>query len=172
MPALTERPVSATAQSRPARRPESPALRPQSPQPNVRSDNGVEIIQPYDQFMNRRIEPRYDYNARGCLLFLSRNQTIPCQIVNQSASGAQVLYDTIGDVPAELWLIDLDANTAKRGSAAWTTPHKMGMKFNLVQILGDGTQRPPKVPEDVYRVWLSLSNTGKDKGSDDVVFLD
>jgi len=133
---------------------------------------GVEIIPPYAQFANRRIEPRYDYDGRGCLLFLSRNETVPCRIVNQSASGAQILFDHIGDVPAELWLIDLDAHTAKRGRAAWSTPHKMGLKFNLIQTLSAATSCPPKVPEDVYRLWLSLSQDKKSDGTDDVFFLD
>lgn len=117
----------------------------------------VEIIAPYDQLLNRRSEPRFDCNGRGCLLFLSRGTTVPCRILNQSASGAQVLCDTIGEVPAELWLIDLDAHTAKRGKAAWISPHKMGLKFNLIQQLDANKPRPAKVPEDVYRVWADLS---------------
>lgn len=171
MPALTERPASTVMKSVATGRRDIPA----SPHAAPKSvpDKTVEIIQPYDQFMNRRVEPRFESDARGCLLFLSRSETVPCQIVNQSASGAQVLFDTIGDVPAELWLIDLDSNTAKRGSAAWSTPHKMGLKFNLIQSLSPTAPRPPKVPEDVYRTWLNLSGAGIPKpDQDDVLFLD
>lgn len=130
-----------------------PPVRPAASAPSQK----VEIIQPYDQFLNRRAEPRFECNDRGCLMFLSRKEVVKCQIINQSASGAQVIFDKVGDIPAEIWLIDLDTNCAKRGTAAWSMPHKMGLKFNMIQQLSADGPLSPKVPEAVYKAWRNMA---------------
>ena len=82
-------------------------------------------------------------------------------------------------MPAELWLIDLDTNMVRRGSSAWSTPTRMGLKFNFVQTLAPGHARPAKVPEPVFEAWLKLSGQTQAEdarddtsGDDNVFFLD
>lgn len=132
----------------------------------------VEIIQP-DQYADRRAEPRVACDDRGALLFLSSNEIVQCRILDQSVSGARVAFDKINGLPAEIWMIDIDQHTARRGSAAWSTMNRMGLKFDLIQQLVPGGPRPPKVPEAVFDAWLRL--TGKDappRDDDDVLYFD
>ncbi len=138
----------------------------------------VEIIQPAD-YVDRRAEPRTDCNDRGALLLMADNSVVPCRIMDQSPSGARVAFETIGNIPAEIWLIDLDTHMARRGSSAWSTPNRMGLKFNFVQTLVVGQPRPVKVPQEVYDAWLRLTGNGPseetkpdDAGDDDVLYLD
>ncbi|WAC47521.1 PilZ domain-containing protein [Asticcacaulis sp. SL142] len=131
----------------------------------------VEIIQPYEMFTNRRNEPRFECNDRGCLLFLNSQQTIHCTILDQSASGAQVLFEEIGEIPAEVWLIDLDAHILRRGRSVWTMAHKMGLKFDFIEKLTPGKMPSPKVPRAVYEMWQRLNQPAPPK-DDDTFFLD
>lgn len=116
----------------------------------------VEIIQPSD-YTDRRSEPRAACDDRGALLFLSSQTVIQCRILDQSPSGARVAFDNNCAIPAELWLIDLDTNMVRRGASAWSTPTRMGLKFNFVQTLVPGQPRPAKVPEPVFDAWMKLS---------------
>ncbi|MDC7677000.1 PilZ domain-containing protein [Asticcacaulis machinosus] len=131
----------------------------------------VEIIQPYEMFANRRNEPRFECNDRGCLLFLNSQQTIHCTILDQSASGAQVLFDSIGEIPSEVWLIDLDAHVVRRGRSVWTMAHKMGLKFDFIEKLTPGKMSSPKVPRAVYDAWQTLNQPPPPK-DEDTFFLD
>ncbi|MGZ3305285.1 MAG: hypothetical protein ACXU8U_05435 [Asticcacaulis sp.] len=135
---------------------------------------GVEIIHP-DQFADRRSEPRTRCDASGAMLFLSTHEIINCRILDQSPSGARVSFDSIGRLPEEIWLIDLSTNMVRRGQSAWSTPNRMGLKFNFVQTLVPGQPRPIRVPQEVYDAWLRLSGNApppppEDDG--DVLFLD
>jgi len=142
------------------------------------ADAKVEVIQPADyQFLDRRSEPRQDCDDRGALLYMSEKQVITCRIMDQSPSGARVAFDNAGPIPSEIWLIDLDTHMARRGSAAWSTPTRMGLKFNFVQTLVPGQPRPQRVPQEVFDVWMKLSGQVKDPppdegGGDDVLYLD
>ena len=131
----------------------------------------VEIIQPYEVFTNRRAEPRFECNDRGCLLFLGSQQSIHCTILDQSASGAQVLFETIGDIPAEVWLIDLDAHIVRRGRSVWTMAHKMGLKFDFIEKLSPQKTPSTKVPKAVYDMWQKLSQP-QNPPVEDTFFLD
>ncbi|MBW8880243.1 MAG: hypothetical protein JF615_02120 [Asticcacaulis sp.] len=134
----------------------------------------VQIIQP-EQYADRRGEPRFDCDDRGAMLFLSTGDVVPCRILDQSASGARVTFGKIGDLPSEIWLIDLDQNTARCGTAAWSMPNRMGLKFNFVATLKPGETRPAKVPQTVYDAWIRLSAPpADDKPEDDgdVVYFD
>ena len=145
-------------------------------------DDTVEIIRP-DQFADRRSEPRTECDDLGAMLFLSSQEIITCRILDQSPSGARVAFEAISRLPAEIWLIDLDTNMARRGAAAWSTPNRMGLKFNFIQALAPGQPRPARVPEPVYDAWLRLTGNEApqdasetaakpDDGDDDVLFLD
>ncbi len=136
-------------------------------------DDSVEIIRP-DQFADRRSEPRVACDDRGAMLFLSSQEVINCRILDQSPSGARVAFDAISRLPSEIWLIDLDTSMVRRGAAAWSTPNRMGLKFNLVQALAAGQPRPPRIPESVYEAWLRLSGNAPPPAEDDgdVLFLD
>jgi hypothetical protein len=136
------------------------------------SQTGVEIIQPHDQYDNRRSEPRFDCVNKGCLLYFSKNEVFNCKVVNQSASGAQVIYTHAGKLPAEIWLIDLDTQMAKCGTVAWSMSHKMGLKFSLVFKLEADTAPSPKVPNAVYLAWKNASGFIDKPPSEDVFFLD
>jgi len=137
----------------------------------------VEIIQPAD-YVDRRSEPRTDCNDRGALLLMADKSVVPCRIMDQSPSGARVAFEAIGSIPAEIWLIDLDTHMARRGSSAWSTPNRMGLKFNFVQTLVVGQPRPAKIPQEVYDAWLRLTGnapveeTKPDDAGDDVLYLD
>lgn len=138
----------------------------------------VEIIQPAD-YADRRSEPRAACDDRGALLYMSSQTVIQCRILDQSPSGARVAFDNAGTVPAELWLIDLDTHMVRRGSSAWSTPTRMGLKFNFVQTLVPGHARPAKIPQEVFDTWVRLSGqtppeeaTPDTPGDDDVFFLD
>ncbi len=163
------RPVNRSAPMRPA---PAPSLRPQA----LGAGDKVEIIQP-DQYADRRAEPRFECDDRGALLFLSSNEVVQCRILDQSASGARVAFDRISNLPPEIWLIDLDRNTVRHGTAAWSTVNRMGLKFDLVQQLIPGTARPAKVPQSVFDAWLRLSGLAPakpavDTGGDDVLYFD
>jgi hypothetical protein len=154
----------------PIRRPAPAKPAPVKPAPV--EDNRVEIIMP-SQYADRRAEPRFNCDNRGALL-LAEGRTVPCRILDQSASGARVSIAELDRLPAELWLIDLDSHTVRRGSAAWSMANRMGLKFNFVQKLAEGQPRPAKVPEDVFAAWLKLSGQDeppRDDG-DDVVYFD
>lgn len=131
--------------------------------------NKVEIIMP-DQYADRRAEPRFECNDRGALLFLSTQKIVPCRILDQSASGARVALPALRDLPQEMWLIDLDQNTVRCGTAAWSMANKMGLKFSLIQTLKPGEPKPAKVPQPVYDAWLRLSTPAAPE--DDVLFFD
>ncbi|MDI7775610.1 hypothetical protein [Asticcacaulis sp. EMRT-3] len=126
----------------------------------------VEIIMP-DQYADRRAEPRFVCDDRGALLLLAENKTVPCRILDQSASGARVAMENLTEIPAEIWLLDLDTHTVRRGTAAWSMANRMGLKFNFVQGLKPGEPRPAKVPQGVFDAWLRLSNAPDPKGEDD-----
>jgi|GEM_PF-925101 len=134
---------------------------------------GVQVIQPFEQEMNRRAEPRFDCNDHATLLLLSDGQEVSCRIVNQSASGAQVL---VQDMPAQvqqLWLIDTGANTVRFGSPVWTIPHKMGLKFSFVQKLDPAASRPQRVPVAVWNTWRRLAGLDLPaKTGEEVLFVD
>lgn len=138
--------------------------------------DSVEIIQPSE--FERRSEPRTDCDDRGALLFLSSNEVITVRIMDQSPSGARVAFDKIGNIPAEIWLIDLDTHMARRGSSAWSTPTRMGLKFNFVQTLVPGQPKPAKIPQDVFDTWLRLTGqtpapeTKPDENDGDVLYFD
>lgn len=149
-----------------------PIRRPAPAKPAPAEENKVEIIMP-SQYADRRAEPRFNCDNRGALL-LAEGRTVPCRILDQSASGARVSIGEMDRIPSELWLIDLDSHTVRRGSAAWSMANRMGLKFNFVQKLAAGQPRPAKVPEDVFAAWLKLSGQDeppKDDG-DDVVYFD
>ncbi|ESQ77232.1 hypothetical protein [Asticcacaulis sp. AC402] len=133
----------------------------------------AEIIMP-DQYADRRAEPRFACDDRGALLFLSTRQIVPCRIMDQSASGARVSLAAIGDLPAQMWLIDLDQNTVRCGTAAWAMPNRMGLKFSFVASLKPGEARPAKVPQEVYDAWKRLTDQKDppDQADDDVVYFD
>ena len=165
------RPVNRTAPLRPAPA-SAPETRFQAP---ARPDR-VEIIQP-EQYADRRAEPRFECDDRGALLFLSSNEVVQCRILDQSASGARVSFDKISSLPPEIWLIDLDRNSVRHGTAAWSTMNRMGLKFDLVQQLTPGTARPAKVPESVFDAWLRLSGhapakPAADDSDDGVLYFD
>jgi hypothetical protein len=145
-------------------------------------DDTVEIIRP-DQFADRRAEPRMDCDDRGAMLFLSSQEVITCRILDQSPSGARVSFEAISRLPAEIWLIDLDTHSVRRGSAAWSTPNRMGLKFNFVQALVPHQPRPARIPQAVFDAWLRLTGNKAppetpheapeaDDGDGDVLFLD
>ena len=136
-------------------------------------DDTVEIIRP-DQFADRRAETRTECDDRGAMLFLSSQEVINCRILDQSASGARVSFEAISRLPSEIWLIDLDTNQVRRGAAAWSTPNRMGLKFNFVQTLVPGQPRPGRIPEAVYDAWLRLTGNEAPRDDDDgdVLFLD
>lgn len=148
-----------------------------APQGATQKVQGVEIIQPSE--FERRSEPRTDCDDRGAMLFLSTDEVITVRIMDQSPSGARVAFDKIGNIPAEIWLIDLDTHMARRGGAAWSTPTRMGLRFNFVQTLVPGQPRPAKIPQDVYATWLRLTGqtpapqTPKpDEDDSDVLYFD
>lgn len=154
------------------------SLPPRPATPSSSASAKAEVIQPADyQYHDRRTEPRQDCDDRGALLFMSERQVITCRIMDQSPSGARIAFDNIGAIPAEIWLIDLDTHMARRGSAAWSTPTRMGLKFNFVQTLVPGQPRPARIPQDVFDVWMKLSGQIKDppppeSDGDDVLYLD
>ena len=160
---------------------DSSPTRPASARPFVapERDDTVEIIRP-DQFADRRSEPRTECDDRGAMLFLSNQEVINCRILDQSPSGARVSFEAISRLPSEIWLIDLDTNMVRRGAAAWSTPNRMGLKFNFVQNLKAGEPRPARIPEPVFDAWLRLTgneppqNPAKPEGDGDdgVLFLD
>ena len=117
---------------------------------------GVEIIQP-ESYVDRRAEPRVACDDRGVMMFPATGEVIACRILDQSASGARVAFDTIGGMPSEIWLLATEQSTARRGTAAWSTMNRMGLKFDLVQQLAPGAPRPPKVPAMVFEAWLRLT---------------
>ncbi|UDF03318.1 hypothetical protein [Asticcacaulis sp. AND118] len=133
---------------------------------------GVEVIQPYQQVLNRRIEPRFDCNAAGALIMLTTGNEIPCQIVNQSASGAQVIHEGLPQNAGEMWLIDVQGQTVKFGTPAWTQPHKTGLRFSFVQKIDGSGVRPPRVPMPVWKAWRRLAGLDTPPPADDVIFLD
>lgn len=136
-------------------------------------DDAVEIIH-VDPFADRRAEARTECDDCGAMLFLSSREVINCRILDQSPSGARVSFEAISRLPAEIWLIDLDTNNVRRGAAAWSTPNRMGLKFNFVQTLAPGQPRPDRIPEAVYEAWLGLTGNvaPTDDSDDDVLFLD
>lgn len=147
-------------------RPAAPAAPPQTG-----GDDRVEIIMP-SQYADRRAEPRYSCDGPGALL-LTAERVLPCRILDQSVSGARVSVETLDHLPGELWLIDLDSHTVRRGSAAWSMANRIGLKFNFVQKLTPGQPRPPKVPDMVFDAWKRLSGQDDgDKGEEDVVYFD
>jgi hypothetical protein len=129
-------------------------------------DNKVEIIMP-EQYTDRRAEPRVSCDDRGALLLLSGYDIVQCRILDQSVSGARVAFESIERIPPEIWMIDLDSNMAKRGSAAWSTSNRMGLKFNFAMTLVPGAPRPVKVPKPVHDAWLKLSGTKAGPTTDD-----
>ncbi len=138
---------------------------------------GVEIIQPSE--FERRSEPRTDCDDRGAMLFLSTSEVVTVRILDQSPSGARVAFDKIGNIPAEIWLIDLDTHMARRGASAWSTPTRMGLKFSFVQTLVPGQPRPAKIPQDVFGTWLRLTGQTPvdqapkpDEDDDNVLYFD
>jgi hypothetical protein len=141
-------------------------------------DDTVEIIRP-DQFADRRSEPRTECDDRGAMLFLSSQEIVNCRILDQSPSGARVAFEAISRLPAEIWLIDLDTHLVRRGAAAWSTPNRMGLKFNFIQTLIPGQPRPTRIPEEVFNSWLRLSGNepapepkADEPDDGDVLFLD
>lgn len=134
----------------------------------------VEVIQPAD-YVDRRAEPRTNCDDRGAMLFLSNNTMVTCRILDQSPSGARVAFDRVDNIPAEIWLIDLETHMVRRGASAWSTPTRMGLKFNFVQTLVPGEPRPARIPEDVFAAWLNLTGQtppAPKAPNDDVLFLD
>lgn len=133
----------------------------------------AEIIMP-DQYADRRSEPRMECDDRGALLFLSTHKMVPCRILDQSASGARVSMAAIGDLPAEIWLIDLDQNSVRCGKAAWSMPNRMGLKFSFVTTLSPGEAKPAKVPQEVFDAWKRLTGQedNPDQDDDDVLYFD
>ncbi|MDV6331707.1 hypothetical protein [Asticcacaulis sp. 201] len=111
-----------------------------------------------DQYSDRRSEPRQARDDTGVLLFLSDNQIINCRILDSSATGARVAMEALSHIPSEIWLIDLNSQMVKRGSAAWSMANRMGLKFNFIQKLAPGDARPAKVPQEVYDAWLRVTN--------------
>lgn len=137
-----------------------------SPQP------GVEVIQPFQQFQNRRAEPRFDCKAKGALLLVPSGAEVACEIVNQSASGAQVLVKDMPHKAGDLWLLDVGGQMVKFGSPVWTQPHKMGLRFSFAQKVDPNGVRPPRVPEPVWKAWRRLAGLDIPPPEEDVFFLD
>ncbi len=152
---------------------DSPPIRPATAQNRMDRDDTVEIIRP-DQFADRRAEARTDCDDRGAMLFLSSQEVINCRILDQSPSGARVAFEAISRLPSEIWLIDLDTHMVRRGAAAWSTPNRMGLKFNFIQTLIPGQPRPPRIPEAVHNAWMRLTGNEPPQADndDDVLFLD
>lgn len=148
----------------PSGRPSSPTVT--SPQA------GVEVIQPFQQFMNRRAEPRYDCKSTGTLLLLPSGTEVPCEIVNQSASGAQVLVKDMPHSPGDLWLLDVPGQMVKFGAPAWTQPHRMGLRFTFAHKLDPNGERPHRVPVGVWKAWRRLAGLDLPPPQEDVFFLD
>jgi hypothetical protein len=148
-------------------------IRPATAQNRLDRDDTVEIIRP-DQFADRRSEARTDCDDRGAMLFLSSQELITCRILDQSPSGARVAFEAISRLPAEIWLIDLDTHMVRRGAAAWSTPNRMGLKFNFIQKLVPGEPRPTRIPEAVHSAWMRLTGNEPPQADndDDVLFLD
>ncbi len=151
-----------------------PVSRPVTPPPGGRTlaSDTVEIIQP-SQYGDRRAEPRVVCDGRGALVLAGR-EVVTCRILDQSPSGARIAFDKLDDLPAEIWMIDLDQSTARRGTAAWSTLNRMGLKFDLIQHLVPGAPCPPKVPKPVHAAWLGLTGhaPGPEAGDDDVLYFD
>lgn len=140
----------------------------------IRPQAGVEIIQPVD-YVDRRSEARTHCDSLGALLFLNSGNVMQCRILDQSPSGARVAFDSIGSIPAEIWLIDLDTHLVRRGASAWSTPNRMGLKFNFIQTLVPGQARPAKIPQSVFDTWLRLTGNKVETpkpSDDDVLFFD
>ncbi|HVZ28906.1 MAG TPA: hypothetical protein VG839_00835 [Asticcacaulis sp.] len=161
----------------PARAPLAPNPVGSARGPAVKPVQGVEIIQPSE--FERRSEPRTNCDDRGALLFLSTDEVVTVRIMDQSPSGARVAFDKIGNIPPEIWLIDLDTHMARRGSAAWSTPTRMGLKFNFVQTLLPTKPKPAKIPQEVFDIWMRLTGqtpppeTPKpDEDDSDVLYFD
>ena len=149
-----------------------PIRRPSPATPAPAAESKVEIIMP-SQYADRRAEPRFNCDNRGALLLLPQGRAMPCRILDQSASGARISISDVNEIPAELWLIDLDTNTVRRGAAAWSMANRMGLKFNFIQKLTEGQARPAKVPEDVFAAWLKLSGQDESGPDDDgVLYFD
>ncbi len=55
----------------------------------------------------------------------------------------------------------------RRGTAAWSTLNRMGLKFDLIQQLAPGGARPAKVPEAVFAAWLRLTGAEPPRPADD-----
>ncbi|MGA9658828.1 MAG: hypothetical protein WBQ60_06985 [Asticcacaulis sp.] len=139
----------------------------------VRSPD-VEIIMP-DQYTDRRSEPRDARDGRGALLFLPDLDVVPCHILDSSPSGARVAVDKQIQIAPEIWLLDLDTATVKRGASAWSTSSRMGLKFNFIQKMPDDNVRPPKVPQPVFDAWLKLRHppaASTKPSDDDVIYFD
>ena len=150
------------------------AVRPAQPAPRQNARDGVEVIQP-DQYTDRRAEPRAICDARGVLLFPANGEIVACRILDQSMSGARVAFDAINGMPSEIWLIALDQSTARRGTAAWSTGNRMGLKFDFVQQLSAGVARPAKVPQVVFDAWRRMSGNEApepEKPADDALYFD
>jgi len=63
----------------------------------------------------------------------------------------------------------------RRGAAAWSTPNRMGLKFNFIQTLIPGEPRPNRIPEAVHEAWMRLTGNEPpqaDNDDGDVLFLD
>jgi len=151
----------------------APKPAPSAPAAQTQGDTGsdkVEIIMP-SQYSDRRSEPRYSCDGRGALL-LAGGRVMSCRILDQSVSGARVAVEDLDHVPGDLWLIDLDSHSVRRGSAAWTMANRVGLKFNFIQKLAAGQPRPPKVPEDVYDAWKRLSGVEDRDDGGDVIYFD
>lgn len=125
-----------------------------------------------NQYADRRAEPRFQCDSHGAMLFLSSGQMITCRILDQSASGARVAMENLDTIPSEIWLFDLDAAMAKRGTAAWTMANRMGLKFNFIQKMPDNNQRPAKIPANVHVAWVKLTNPEPQAPDDDVLYFD
>jgi len=134
-----------------------------------RTSDTVEVIMPA-QYADRRSEPRLECDDCGALVLMPEGKVVTCRILDQSASGARVSVHDLDTVPDDLWLIDLDLNMARHGSAAWSTALRMGLRFAFAQQLKVGAPRPEKVPEVVYNAWLMLS--GQTPEPDGVVYFD
>ncbi|MFT3997229.1 MAG: hypothetical protein QM667_07475 [Asticcacaulis sp.] len=135
---------------------------------------GVEVILPYQQQMaNRRSEPREDCNSHCMLILMPSGAQFPCRIVNQSASGAQIMFEELPHGVHDLWLIDSHAHTARFGTPAWNLPFKMGIRFSLIQKLDPAGARPQRVPEAVWLAWRKLANLDPvPEAVEDTFFLD
>lgn len=138
--------------------------------PSTKADDKVEIIMPA-QYADRRSEPRFDCDHQGALL-LAEGRVLPCRILDQSVSGARISVEDFGHVSTDLWLIDIDTHTVRRGSMAWSMATRVGLRFNFVQKLTTGQPRPLKVPEDVFSAWLRLNGQDKAQDDGDVVYFD